>query len=71
MNDMKIASIARRAVLAGQFPLHDMYVHAINYGVPMMKGDEILFRADFKAGYIAQGVIDEERNRLYRKGGMQ
>lgn len=71
MNDMKIASIARRAVLVGQFPLHDMYVHAINYGVPMMKGDEILFRADFKAEYIVQDVIDEEWNRPHKMGGMQ
>jgi len=25
-----------------QIPLHDMYIHALKYGVPMMKGDEIL-----------------------------
>ncbi|MFP3504282.1 DUF2235 domain-containing protein [Burkholderia sp. SIMBA_062] len=34
-----------------QIPLHDMYIHALEYGVPMMKGDEILDspvrRADF------------------------
>jgi hypothetical protein len=54
-----------------QIALHDMYVHALKYGVPMMKGDEILSRADFKAEYIAQGAIDEEWNRLYGKGGMQ
>ncbi|KDB06244.1 Protein of unknown function DUF2235 [Burkholderia sp. lig30] len=54
-----------------QIALHDMYLHALKYGVPMMKGDEILSRADFKVEYIAQGMIDEERNRLYRKGGMQ
>ena len=34
-----------------QIALHDMYVHALKYGVPMMKGDEILddpqMRADF------------------------
>lgn len=34
-----------------QIPLHDMYIHALKYGVPMMTGDEILdsplMRADF------------------------
>jgi len=34
-----------------QIPLHDMYIHALKYGVPMMKGHEILDsplrRADF------------------------
>ena len=54
-----------------QIALHDMYLHALKYGVPMMKGDEILDRADFKTEYIAQDVIDEGWSRLYRKGGMQ
>ena len=56
-----------RVVLSwsAQIALHDMCVHAIKYGVPMMKGDEILDRADFESEYIAQGVLDEEWNRRY------
>lgn len=34
-----------------QIPLHDMYIHALKYGVPMVRGDEILSRADFASDF--------------------
>ncbi|WP_175884152.1 DUF2235 domain-containing protein [Burkholderia sp. BCC0044] len=34
-----------------QISLHDMYIHTLNYGVPMMKGDEIQSREDLSADF--------------------
>jgi len=52
-----------------QIALHDMYIHALKYGVPMLKGDEILSKADSRADFDLFPTTIEAFNNWLKTAG--